>query len=411
MAQKRTLYAGLLLLLLLAFLAGLFFANLRAAARVGGGEDLLVPWNASRAFLLERRNPYEDSVARETQILLYGHPARETEYPYRLDIPFFLLLFFFPFAAFKDFLLARALWLTLAELALAAALFLNLRLANWRPPRSYLVLLVLFTLLGAYSLYALSVSAASIFLALLFSAAILAIREKRDMLAGILLALTLIKWEMTLAFLLFVFLWLASHRRRQSFLTFGMTLFVLAASSEILKPGWFFPFLRSVLINLRARYYHGITFFSVFAKTSLHRPLLWTRIFVGFFVLILLLEGYAALGKGFRRFLWVAALTLTLPPFFNIPVTPADYPLLFLPLVLALSVAASRWRRLGFWGGILALLLLWFPLLPHAFSSDALDALFLPLPLFLLISLYWVRWWAIQPPRVLADEFPELRLK
>ena len=30
--------------------------------------------------------------------------------------------------------------------------------------------------------------------------------------------------------------------------------------------------------------------------------------------------------------------------------------------------------------------------------------MFFPLPLFMLLGLYWVRWWAIRPPRPLMDE-------
>ena len=41
-------------------------------------------------------------------------------------------------------------------------------------------------------------------------------------------------------------------------------------------------------------------------------------------------------------------------------------------------------------------------------------ALFLPLPAYLLVTLYWVRWWAIRPPGVWFDmiysrENPRLR--
>jgi len=302
--RRRTFYAVAFFLLLAAFLAGLFAANCHWSARLRGGEAFLVPWNASRAFLFDGKNPYGDDAARSAQRLIYGHAARDGEYPWRLDIPFFYLVFFFPFALLKNFLLARALWLTLAELALAATLFLNLRLVSWRPPRAYLVLLVLFTVLGAYSLYALYEGAGAVFLALLFSASLLALRAEKDFLAGILLALTLMKWEITAFFLLFVFLWLASHRRWQGFISFGMTLFLLVASSALLEPGWFFPFLRSVLINFRARYVYGITFFSVFAKTTLRRPLLIARIFAGFFLLLLVLEGYAAMGKGLRVGSW-----------------------------------------------------------------------------------------------------------
>jgi hypothetical protein len=33
--------------------------------------------------------------------------------------------------------------------------------------------------------------------------------------------------------------------------------------------------------------------------------------------------------------------------------------------------------------------------------------MFFPLPLFLLIGLYWVRWWAIKPPKLLLEDLQE----
>ena len=33
-----------------------------------------------------------------------------------------------------------------------------------------------------------------------------------------------------------------------------------------------------------------------------------------------------------------------------------------------------------------------------------LDRLLLPLPILLLVGLYWIRWWAVRPVRTLMDE-------
>ncbi len=33
--------------------------------------------------------------------------------------------------------------------------------------------------------------------------------------------------------------------------------------------------------------------------------------------------------------------------------------------------------------------------------------MFLPLPAFLIVTLYWVRWWAIRPPRLYVEALQE----
>jgi hypothetical protein len=37
------------------------------------------------------------------------------------------------------------------------------------------------------------------------------------------------------------------------------------------------------------------------------------------------------------------------------------------------------------------------------FGTTAQEIIFLFLPLSTLIGLYWIRWWAIRPPRILSD--------
>jgi glucose-6-phosphate-specific signal transduction histidine kinase len=49
----------------------------------------------------------------------------------------------------------------------------------------------------------------------------------------------------------------------------------------------------------------------------------------------------------------------------------------------------------------------WLPLwskITQELLGNSNNFLFFPLPFFLLLGLYWVRWWAIQPkPRLLAN--------
>jgi hypothetical protein len=39
----------------------------------------------------------------------------------------------------------------------------------------------------------------------------------------------------------------------------------------------------------------------------------------------------------------------------------------------------------------------------NRFGAIAQEIIFLFLPLSTLIGLYWIRWWAIRPPRILSD--------
>ena len=86
--------------------------------------------------------------------------------------------------------------------------------------------------------------------------------------------------------------------------------------------------------------------------------------------------------------------------------------LLVIPLALVFSIIYERWRKYG--AAIAYLLLLLVAVVPWLvliFASDhfgtvARDIIFLFLPLLTILGLYWVRWWAIRPPRIWTDLAP-----
>jgi hypothetical protein len=85
---------------------------------------------------------------------------------------------------------------------------------------------------------------------------------------------------------------------------------------------------------------------------------------------------------------------------------------LIIPLALVFAITHERWRKFG--NGLAYLLLLVVLLIPWAlyifafdhFGPITQDIIFLFLPLFTIIGLYWIRWWAIRPPRIWTDLIP-----
>ena len=404
--NRKWIAIAALALVAVALFGALVWANLYAARSLPGGNSFLVPWMGARNFLTEQVNPYTLDAANDVQKLIYDRSAREGEYPYRLDYPFYILIFFFPFGFIDDFTLARAAWMAASEIALLTVAFLGIQLTKWKPSRINFALFLVFTLLGFYSLYPLLEGSVAIFFALFFVGALLALRSGMDGLAGILFALTTYKWEIGGLFLLFVLVWLVSHRRWRAPTVFLMTLTALVTVTLILRSDWMLPFARSVVANLRAE--HGLTPGLIFQMwqpeygSQLGLALRWILI------IVLFLEWRAARGQEFQRFLWVACLTLAATPLLGIRTDVSAYTVLLLPLALVLAVAQKRWKQ-GRWGVgfiLLALLGLWALFLR---VPNADEILFLTLPLFLVISLYWIRWWAIRPPRIWVDEIAQIK--
>jgi len=111
-----------------------------------------------------------------------------------------------------------------------------------------------------------------------------------------------------------------------------------------------------------------------------------------------------------RGFLWAASLTLVVSQWIGIQTDPGNFIVLFPALMLVLALLDERWKTAG-WVMILVFLLLLFVgiwalfLNTVEYGSQPVQSpvLFIPLPAFLLLMLYWVRWWAVEPPSVWYD--------
>jgi hypothetical protein len=126
-------------------------------------------------------------------------------------------------------------------------------------------------------------------------------------------------------------------------------------------------------------------------------------------VLLLLAEGRAALSAENPRFYWAACVTLAATPLLGQRIEMENLVVLILPWALLLRAVHERWRRHGDRLVIaLMLALLAGPWLlatagSGVFGQRAEGMILLFLPLLTVIGLYWMRWWALSPPRTWAD--------
>jgi len=135
-------------------------------------------------------------------------------------------------------------------------------------------------------------------------------------------------------------------------------------------------------------------------------------------VALIFVEWRAALRKDFRWFLWTACITIVITNLIGIHTATENYIAMFPGLVLVLAVWDERWRRLGQWMGFILILVLLVGLWVLFISTIQFGGqpiqhpvMFFPLPVLLVGGLYWVRWWAIHPPRLFLEEFRESRVK
>jgi hypothetical protein len=372
-----------------------------------GGEFYLLR-TGGRSFLFDHIEPYSANVPEQVQEKVYGHPAVKGEDLYILDLPFHLLILYFPLAVFPDASITRAFWMTLIELALLGSIYLSFRLIDRRIPYFFIVLISLCGFASFYAYSSLLEGSPTLLLGFAYAGILLSLHAGLDEVAGALMTFSAFQWEIGGPFLLFVVLWVFWEKRWRVFAGAGMLAFVLLAFSFLLYPGWFMPFLRASWNSFRVGF--GYSIHDIFSQLwpQFGSLLGWTL--TAILIVTLGYEWRAARGANFNRLVWAACLTLAAAPLLGYPVEMDQLVPLTLPIMLVIVYSRERWLKLG--NGIAFFVLLFFfglPWLlflkgvPQGYGLQADQVLFLFWPIFTVVGLYWVRWWVVRPPRTWLD--------
>lgn len=395
-------------------LALLTYGNFRYAAKNPGGNDFLVHWMGSRVFLTEGISPYSDEAALRIQTVAYGRPARAGEHELRVAYPFYSILLFAPFALIPDFILARALWMTTLEAALVGLAFVSIRLSGWKPGLWLTVIFLVFSLLWYHSLRPLINGNAVILIAFALAAAFLSIRNGIDELAGVLFAFTTIKPQVVFVILIFVIFWSILKHRWRLLAWMAGTLVLLVVIATILMPDWMLQNLREILRY--PAYNPPGTPAAAFSQwlpggVGMRLGLVLTAIMA----LLMLLEWVRSSRVEFRDYFWIVCLTLTAAQWVGIQTDPGNYIILFPAMPLVFAVLGERWPRAGKWISSTMMLALFVGLwvlfistVEYGYQPQQSPIMIFPLPFFLLVMLYWIRWWVGKPPYLWVDELKEL---
>ncbi len=146
--QRGPILLILLILVVIASLVGLTWANYQFSLNNPGGNDFLARWMGARYWVMDGISPYDEQVSLASQEVIYGHPAdiSQGEDKNHFVYPLYSMIFFAPFGPL-EYNLARALWMTLVEVSLFLLAIVSLRLVEWQVPAYKAVVLIIFTLL------------------------------------------------------------------------------------------------------------------------------------------------------------------------------------------------------------------------------------------------------------------------
>jgi hypothetical protein len=269
---------------------------------------------------------------------------------------------------------------------------------RWRPRPWLLALLIVWTLIAYYPSRGLILGQPGLSVYFLEIVALWGLVKERDGLAGAALALSTIKPQMGFLFVPFLLLW-GIHARRWRFIgASAVTIGILVLASFVLQPTWLRDWLQQVSIYtdytalgspvwIVTQYYLGL---GSVGEWSVN---------IVFYLLILWAWYQLIIRRKGERFLWTAALTLTVTHLVATRTATPHYVVFIFSLLFYLREIMQSNKRTGGYlvALILAVLLVapWIHAIVTVQNKFEHPTVYLPAP-FAMVILLWLtrhRWW------------------
>lgn len=385
---KKILLFSIFLLLILF----LFYIHYDYTQKNPGGADSIPRWVGTYAWFNKGINPYSDYVSEQSQLHISGRLSKDNEDRQLFVYPFYVVIFYLPFI-WLPFNIARAIWMILIEFSIIGMVVCSIKLYKWTPPIWLFTVSILLSLLMYNSIRTIILWQMAGLVAFLIIFSIWALREKKDILAGIALGLATIKPQMIFLIIPILVLW-ALRKRMMFVVSLGITLIILAGFSFVFEPNW----LSEMVTQIKEYPNYTVTpsvlyIFTGFFPSGIGIPMKW--ILLIFFILWLLWEWKIVICKK-ENFDFAVALSLLITNVIVIRTATTNY-LMMLPVFFYVFSIAEKKYGYSSYLPILFMQLLFF-IATWVLFALTLDNGFetwpsyFPIPVFLFCSLIWIRY-------------------
>lgn len=385
--KKRWLMAALVLVLFGVSVVGVY---LTFTTKVPGANDFYPRWRGAQLFWQEGVDPYSQTATEAIQRGLYGRLATPEEDQVLFVYPFYTVFFLWPLTGL-DYAWVQAIWLVTVQFALITAVILTLRLLAWQMPPWLLAVTLLWAVIFYNSTRTIILGQFAGLLYLWIVGCLLALKHERDVLAGVLLALTTIKPQMSYLLIPALLIWALGQKRWRFMGTFGMVMLLLFGFSFLLLPGWLSSFVAQVLFYPS----YTVTGSPLWVVTGYYWPQLGKPVEMAAIGLLLLAlfwqwRRLPRLPVGSDHFLFIMGLTLIITNMIIVRTATTNYIIMYIPLFMVLREIGRRVRHGQGWVALIlggSFLLTWALFLVTLQGDQEHPITYLPLPLFLLLAL------------------------
>ena len=374
-------------------IGALTYVNYQLATASPGGVDFMTHWVGTRA-LFHGESPYSKSVALRVQTLFYGRPAQSGENEFLDPYLIYMEVIFAPFALISDYTVARAVWMTFLGLSTIAIFILSLKITDWKPGIGILIFYLLYCVFGYHSVRPIINGNVTTVITLLILTSIWAIQNKKEPIAGLLMAVATAKPNLTLLPMLLLILWMVRLKRWRFIVWFSGSLLLLVLGGMLIIPNW--P-LQNLGNLLRYTSYNPPT--TIAAALEQWNPVYGHWIGVAIYTIIiifLIVEWRKVLRADFQIFLSVFSVTLVANQWLGISTDPGNFIILTLPLVLVLKSLnelpnGSAWVCTSLSALLIGLWVVFLTTVDRTHGNLQSPIMFFPLPIFIIVGLFFRR--------------------
>ncbi|MEN6435746.1 MAG: glycosyltransferase family 87 protein [Anaerolineaceae bacterium] len=393
------------IIVILGLLGGLTWANYRFSVSWKGGNEFITNWMGTRLFLTEGQSPYSEQTSSQIQMMAYGHLAKNNEKALIFTSPLYSIILFAPFALIPDFNLACAIWMTLLEAALIGIVFFSIRISDWKPGPGGLLFFTLFAFLWFYSAYSIISGDVIIITTFFIVLGIWAIKAGEWEFAGVAFAISTIKPQYAIVFIIILLIWTLAIRQYKFAIWFISSLVFFTISAVLLQPDWILQSLHAGLQNLAS-----LNIYNPATALAALLPGVGTKIgwaLSGVILAMIIIEWVRARKPDERKLTWLIYFTLVGAAFIGLPIGMNSFIMLLPVLPVIFCVIDERWRKAGVplnsFFYIILLFGIWLIYLSTKGNAKQTAILFFPAASLLFILMYWIRNWVMNSVRPWYD--------
>jgi hypothetical protein len=387
MIRSRVSIVIVVLLVGLLFALDVYATYVVFTSKYPGANDFYPRWKGAQVYWQEGVDPYSNQATLAIQQDMYGRPARPDEDQVLFAYPFYTVFLVAPLV-WLPYAWAQAVWTALVEFSLIGGVLLCLSIVGWRVRHWLLGLTVLWGVLFYHSTRTIVLGQFAGVVFLWTAAVLWSLVRRYDVMAGVLLALTTVKPQMSVLLIPALLLWGLGQRRWRFLGGFGAAMALLVGMSFVLLPGWMGQFIRQIAL------YPSYTALGspIWIVTHYCLPQLGRPVEMGLSALLLfyLLAQWRHLLRihvTWGTFLWVIGLTLIVTNLIVTRTATTNFVVLYIPLFLGLKAMDNRLSRSG-WVLVSFYLLstvgMWALFLTTVVGKFEHPAVYLPLPFGLL---------------------------